>query len=457
MLLKTSKGAVSKMILHIAFGFLQLNVLYIVNYLLIGNKNISKKSVLFFVMLSFIASFLFSYLGVLGVFIPVIVLIVMNYLETSRLITSIVVTLSALIILVISDHVSLIIGMNLFKISAENLMKNFSYQSFNFIIFIILSVGLTMLCKLIAFQLREKLSLLAKYSLFITSLFVLTIGFIYLNIFNANKLGFTKETISFNTMIIFIYIIFIILILGLLMSTAIIDIKTKNKRAELTQLRRYSETLENMYDEVERFRHDYINILATMSEYIKDDDMVQLEKYFNEKIVPTGEAIKINNYKLATLKNLKNKEVKGTLVSKIIKAQDRGIDVAIEITETIEEIELDSIVLCRCLGVILDNAIEEAQKTSSGKMIVALVKKETALLIVVANTYSEDIPAIYQMYEKGYSTKGKNRGVGLYTLRDLISPYQHITLDTKLENGLFIQEIRISKARRNLSDRNIRL
>lgn len=441
------RGHFIMFIIEMAFGFLQLIVLCAVNYLLIEKKTIIKGNILILLTVCLVTSIFFPYIGILGVFIPMIVLIIMNYVYITKVFTSIIVALSAMIILVISDHVSLIIVLNIFNINLNSLLKSLGYQLVYLLIFTLFSIGLTIVFKLIVVQLREKLTLLMKYSIFILSLFTLTIGFIYLNIYSSNKLGITKETISFNTIIIFVYIIIIILILGLLMSTVIIDIKTKNKQAELYQLRRYSETLENMYEEIERFRHDYINILATMSEYIKDDDMVQLEKYFNDKIVPTGEEIKLNNYKLATLKNLKNKEVKGILVSKIIKAQDRDIDVAIEITEVIEKIGLDTIIMCRCLGIILDNAIEEAEKVLSGKMIVAFVKKEDSLLIVVANTYHKNIPGIYQMYQKGFSTKGKNRGVGLYTLRNLISSYQHITLDTKIENKLFIQEIRISNVK----------
>lgn len=405
-----------------------------------------KRKNLILVTVCIVTAMFFPYLGILGVFIPVIVLIIINFLYTSKAFTSIIVALSALIILVISDHISLFFTLSIFNTNMDFLSSSFIYQLIYLFIFTLSSIGLAIIFKLIVSQFREKLSLLVKYSIFILSLFILTIGFIFLNIISSNKLGFTKETIGFNTIIIFVYIIFIILILGLLMSTVIVDIRTKNRKAELTQLRRYSESLEDLYEEIERFRHDYINILATMSEYIKDNDMAQLEKYFNDKIVPTSKEIQMNNYKLATLKNMKNKEVKGTLVTKIIKAQDRGIDVTIEITETIEKIGLDAIILCRCLGIILDNAIEESEKMPSGRMLVAFVKKENSLLIVVANTFSNDIPAIYQMYEKGYSTKGRNRGTGLYNLRELISPYQHITLDTKIENELFFQEIRISNS-----------
>lgn len=427
------------------FPFLQLIVLCVVNFLFTNQNRFSKQSILLLIILNIGASLLFTYIGILGVFVPVIVLIAMNYNYSNHIISSVIAALSALIILVISDHISLVIVMNVFDILINMLLIEPGYQLLHIVIFVSICIGLTYLLKFVTAQFHAKLSLLTKYSIVILSVLSITIGFIYLNIFNSNKIGLTKEIVQSNTIILFVYIVFIILILGLLMATAIIEIKTKSKQAELKQLRQYSKSLEDMYIEIDRFRHDYINILTSMSEFIRQKDMEQLEKYFNEKIAPTREYIKMSNYKLATLKNMKISEVKGVLVSKIIKAQELGVDVTIEITEAIKEIKLDPIILCRCLGIILDNAIEETKTQENGKMIVAFVRKETDLLIVIANTVLEDVPAIYQMYEKGYSTKGKRRGLGLTNLKELILPYDHITLDTKIENDLFIQEMMVSK------------
>ena len=40
--------------------------------------------------------------------------------------------------------------------------------------------------------------------------------------------------------------------------------------------------IESINNEMRKFRHDYVNILTTMSEYIREDDMPGLRQYFNE-------------------------------------------------------------------------------------------------------------------------------------------------------------------------------
>ncbi|WP_455797754.1 GHKL domain-containing protein [Clostridium butyricum] len=52
---------------------------------------------------------------------------------------------------------------------------------------------------------------------------------------------------------------------------------------------------------------------------------------------------------------------------------------------------------------------------------------------------------IYKIYEKGFSTKGENRGLGLYSLKEITSKYNNVFLDTVLENNEFKQLLQIGK------------
>jgi len=50
---------------------------------------------------------------------------------------------------------------------------------------------------------------------------------------------------------------------------------------------------------------------------------------------------------------------------------------------------------------------------------------------------------MFKIFQKGFSTKGKNRGLGLSNLREILSECEGVTLDTFIEKGFFIQEIGI--------------
>ena len=132
------------------------------------------------------------------------------------------------------------------------------------------------------------------------------------------------------------------------------------------------------------------------------------------------------------------------LSSKLIRAQELSIDTFIDIVEPIEKINMDIIDLSRAVGIFLDNAVEAAVECDKPSIKVAIINKENSVLIVIINSIKEEIP-IYKIYQKGFSTKGENRGLGLCNLKEITSKYNNVSLDTLLENGEFKQFFQIGR------------
>lgn len=78
-------------------------------------------------------------------------------------------------------------------------------------------------------------------------------------------------------------------------------------------------------------------------------------------------------------------------------------------------------------------------------MKIAFINKKKSNIIVIINSCPEDTPPIYKLFEKGFSTKGENRGLGLNNMREIIGSYDNVCLDTLIENGEFIQNIEVFK------------
>ena len=72
------------------------------------------------------------------------------------------------------------------------------------------------------------------------------------------------------------------------------------------------------------------------------------------------------------------------------------------------------------MGILLDNAIEAAEDVDDKEVRVAIIRMNESILIVINNTYdtSQNLK-VYELFEEGFSTKGKNRGLGLSTLRQM--------------------------------------
>ena len=81
-----------------------------------------------------------------------------------------------------------------------------------------------------------------------------------------------------------------------------------------------------------KFRHDYVNILSTMSEYIREDDMPGLREYFNNNIVSMKDNLQMNSIKINGTDKLKVRAIKGLRQPKFYKRK-KNIPISIEVPE----------------------------------------------------------------------------------------------------------------------------
>ena len=49
------------------------------------------------------------------------------------------------------------------------------------------------------------------------------------------------------------------------------------------------------------------------------------------------------------------------------------------------------------------------------------------------------------LFELGFSTKGRNRGIGLNNVKEILDKYENIILETEMEDSKFRQIIRFKR------------
>lgn len=366
------------------------------------------------------------------------------YKKSKSIATSIVIPMSTVLIYVLFDYIITNILILLFDIDSEIIRGSnklyFLVYALEFIIIFCTSRFLGSLInrktKMLNLYLNKKFSILL-----ITSL-VLTVISFYTNIMFEGNNSLTIEYIKVNGMFFIFYFVLLMIIMYILMTSITKEVNVKNKQLQFESLQEYTNSLEKLYTDMRAFRHDYINIISSLIGYIENRDVDGLEKHFNEHIIPLSKGIESNNFKIGILKNIKIAEIKGILSSKLIRAQELGIDTFIDIVEPIEKINMDIIDLSRSVGILLDNAIEAALECNKPSIKVAIINKENSVLIVIINSINKEVP-IYKIYQKGFSTKGKNRGLGLCNLKEITSKYNTVFLDTLIENGEFKQLLQI--------------
>lgn len=242
-----------------------------------------------------------------------------------------------------------------------------------------------------------------------------------------------------------LYALFSVVIIAILSRYLRNAYALRQKAQENEHYFNYTQTLEQVNQEMRKFKHDYINILSTLAAYINHKDMDGLETYFNEQIVPLKASLDHQLIQLNGLEKCHIIPLKGLVTTKIIDTQNAGIPLTIEVSDDIydEDINIDIIKLSRAVGIIWDNAIEASKDIDDPRINAGIIKNDNSILFIVANKCDDDIPSIHELYEPGFSTKGDNRGIGLLNLKEISSLFPNMFLDTSIHNGLFIQKIEI--------------
>ncbi|WP_430625435.1 quorum-sensing sensor histidine kinase AgrC [Staphylococcus auricularis] len=309
------------------------------------------------------------------------------------------------------------------------------------VLFIIISVIIAYTLTYFIKQLSGSyLSLSKKYLIFLSTF--LLISFIVSYLIMPSEIAYSRfAEVTIITVVLFAFVAIAIISFSFILLR---QIQYKNNMEEIESYYKYTLQIENINHKMRKFRHDYVNILTTLSEFIRDDDMPGLREYFNKEIMPIQDSLQTKSIKINGIDNLKVREIKGLVTTKILQAQEKNIRISIEVPEHIDHIDMNTISLSRIIGIIIDNAIEASEKVEDDpNIIIAFIKAEASIYFVVMNKCAPDTPQVHHLFKEGYSTKGENRGLGLATLKEITDTTSNVLLDTVIDNGYFVQKVEI--------------
>jgi len=408
-----------------------------------------KKFVRNFVAMEVILVLIASANSSLGLPIMVIMNFLFLYMDNKKIFINIMNCVFATIILFISDAV---IGSIAIPIISEEFYKAIEASRFRLLIhlgMLLIVIIITKFVKLLIKKLKinpDNIRIKNKMTIImIINIFIITITY-YLNAMIAKKSMAENTTMLIYVALMIVYLISMSVITFVVANNMKKEMQYENRKIELENLKEYNSNLEAMYNDMRGFRHDYTNILTAMSGYIEEKNIEGLEEFFYKKIVPLNSEMNRKNNRIGLLQNIHITEIKGLIASKVIRAQELGIDVLVDIVEPVDKIDMDIIDLSRTIGILLDNAIEAAIECEKSWIKLTFIQKENFVLLVFINSCVERTPQIYRIFEKGFSTKGDNRGLGLYNLKEIVNKYHTISLDTKADKGEFTQVLQISNS-----------
>ncbi|MBD5548782.1 MAG: sensor histidine kinase [Lachnospiraceae bacterium] len=210
--------------------------------------------------------------------------------------------------------------------------------------------------------------------------------------------------------------------------------------AQANAIENYAKHLENLYLDIRSFKHDYINILSSLHAYINDHDYKGLEEYFYQEILPAGSKIASEDSIYGRLAHIQTPEIKSILYLKIFLALKQEINVTTQIKDSINNFPINTIDLIRILGILLDNAIEASAATAEKILSICFLKDSEGIYIQIQNS-SCNIDNIEKIYQIGTSSKGSERGIGLYEAHQILKKYPNVLLNTEYSNFMFNQKL----------------
>ncbi len=238
-------------------------------------------------------------------------------------------------------------------------------------------------------------------------------------------------------MIILILInIFLLIILGfknfaLLKAEYVIDSERKSY-----------DSLSHSYDSIREFKHDFSNIMQSIGGYLYTDDLEGLKTYYSSIFKECSELQKCS----ALSKDVLNSPpVLSLITEKYYKAKDLNIEFNIDVLLDLTTLNMDIYEFTRVLGIFLDNSIEAASKASQKFINIVLTKdiNNNFASIVVENSCQDTTIDTSRIFDKDFSTKPKNSGIGLWKVKKILKHYDNILLNTSVNNNLFRHQLKI--------------
>lgn len=243
---------------------------------------------------------------------------------------------------------------------------------------------------------------------------------------------------------IMMVLVFFLTNIALILFQSSISMKVKlleNMQEDKAKQDMYINIMEQLMDNIKGFKHDYKNTLRTLKGYVEDGENDQA-MLFLKSMLDFDDNEKLLQY--YDVKHIKDSGIKALIISKVSEMINKKLNFRLHINGTIESFNMKIEDLSRVIGVIIDNGIEASLESEDKLLVITMLESNSSTDIAISNSFSGEIE-MGSIFNKGFSTKGESRGLGLYGVKKIIDSYDNVTLTTNISDGNFIQIIEILK------------
>ncbi len=249
-------------------------------------------------------------------------------------------------------------------------------------------------------------------------------------------------TIENNFTNYYVNLISIVLILSCVSIVVIYKNKIEDEEEHKKVILHYITKYELLIEKYKINKHEMLNNLILLNSY-KDKNSKKYQKLINEIIKEYS--ISGNDYNnIAHLPY----GIKGIIYYKMNKLETKNINFIFNSIKDLNNILNEDITpeypkICKLLNIFLDNAIEATIKTRNKFIMLDIYKEKNYIIFYIENSFNDKISLKF-LNNKYYSTKGKNRGIGLFVANQLRQQTKVITYNQYINrNKNFVTVLKV--------------
>ncbi len=273
-----------------------------------------------------------------------------------------------------------------------------------------------------------------KSEIFIVLLILITISLLVFKI-PLSRWNFNLDFL-FTMILLLCFIMF-----GFLMLKQRADIqKTTSMYQKLVA---YSDITNGLLEDYRVISHEQKNQLLVIRSLLDDNSPQELVDYVDGLL---DKKVGFKYEWIGDLNYLPLSGLKGLINYKLIEANSLKINTNISISKDIDKLKLNKLSskqkdeLYSIIGVYLDNAIQAAKESNKKEVSLEIYKEKEKIVIVIANTYNGKIE-MEKLDNYGYTTKGKNHGVGLHLVKKIIENEVIYSQSRNLFEDYYVQKL----------------
>lgn len=257
-----------------------------------------------------------------------------------------------------------------------------------------------------------------------------------------------SRAISLNSLSFFLFNfipLIICIIIIILLCKERLKLERANKEQEI--LMKFLSKYEQIIDKDRVNRHEMLNNLLVLKSFPKknSEEYIKTIDKFIDDYTTKG---------IRTTRNLYNlpSGLKGMIFYKINEIEKSKINITSNIsTASVTAFDkLDSklyVKVCKIIGILLDNAIEATTTSQEKQIVLEFYKEKKNIIFYLENSVKGKVD-LEKINNQHYSTKGKQRGYGLYIVNKIVSKSKFIELNQQCKNKKFITILEINTNKR---------